>query len=281
MAYFKNFGFEDGTIGDWVEGGGLWKGGDAPRPVQYLPGGGRYDISQAEVAITSSKLDLRTDNHLNTVFDGVHSAMINSADSDYSVSVLSQQIDDFSGTSISFAYAAVLEQSHDTGQADGFSITLTDDTTGAVLFTVAYNSASAQGTFTLSSAGWYYQDWQTVTIDGSTLKGHHLTLDVLAYDCSQGGHAGYVYFDGFDLATGKVAGNVFHDYDASGMRDAKEPDLAGWTVYVDADRDGVRDAGEVSAVTDGRGHYLLAGVAAGDATIRVDAPEGTWEAWMT
>ena len=42
----------------------------------------------------------------------------------------------------------------------------------------------------------------------------------------------------------------FEDLDADGAaREAGEPGLPGWTIYVDYDNDGVKDANEPSAVT--------------------------------
>lgn len=281
MANFKNFGFEAESVGGWVKGGGTWDGGAAPAPADYLPGGSSADIGWAEVSVTSAGTDRNTDGRLSTVYDGAHAAVVNMRVANYSVSVLSQHVTDYQGAKLSFAFAGLLEKSHDTGEADGFAITVTDTTTGATVYQVAYDAGAVRGGgFTLSSAGWYYQAWQTVRIDTSALKGHDFTIDVIAYDCSLGGHAGYVYFDGFDPPAGKVAGTVFHDFDANGADDRGEPALAGWTVYADANGDGMRNAGEESALTDDRGRYLIDGVEAGEATIRVDAPTGTWEHWL-
>jgi hypothetical protein len=37
-------------------------------------------------------------------------------------------------------------------------------------------------------------------LDTSAIKGHDLTLTLLGSDCPYGGHAGYVYLDGFGAA---------------------------------------------------------------------------------
>ena len=50
--------------------------------------------------------------------------------------------------------------------------------------------------------------------------------------------------------TATKAGVKFNDLDADGAaREAGEPGLPGWTIYVDYDNDGVKDANEPSAVT--------------------------------
>ena len=52
-----------------------------------------------------------------------------------------------------------------------------------------------------------------------------------------------------------ITGLKYDDQNADGTRDAGEPGLPGWTVYVDRDNDGVADAGEPSAVTDASGNF--------------------------
>ena len=41
--------------------------------------------------------------------------------------------------------------------------------------------------------------------------------------------------------TGTIAGTKYHDLDGDGFRDAGEPGLAGWTIYIDANENGVFD----------------------------------------
>ena len=47
------------------------------------------------------------------------------------------------------------------------------------------------------------------------------------------------------------------------LRDASEPGLAGWTIYLDANRNGTLDGGETSTVTDADGNYAFTGLEAG------------------
>ena len=68
-------------------------------------------------------------------------------------------------------------------------------------------------------------------------------------------------FGNFEL--GVLSGVKFNDLNADGERDADEPGLAGWTVFVDADRDGVLDDGELSDVTDSEGAYRIEGIGPG------------------
>ena len=53
------------------------------------------------------------------------------------------------------------------------------------------------------------------------------------------------------------SGTVFDDQNGNATRDAGEPGLAGWTVFIDNDRDGVLEAGEVSVPTATDGTYSI------------------------
>jgi hypothetical protein len=117
--------------------------------------------------------------------------------------VLSQTVSNYTDPNIYFAWAAVLQGSHGLTDSDNFTLQLTDDTTGTSLYNVSYNSASAAGTSLFSynpSNGWYYTDWQVENLDVAAFMGDTFTLSLLASDCPYGGHAGYVYLDGFGAA---------------------------------------------------------------------------------
>jgi hypothetical protein len=58
----------------------------------------------------------------------------------------------------------------------------------------------------------------------------------------------------------EIQGTVFLDVNGNAGFDGGENGIAGWTVYLDLDNDGVLDAGEPSAVTAANGTYLLRGV---------------------
>ena len=66
----------------------------------------------------------------------------------------------------------------------------------------------------------------------------------------------------------RISGTVFNDANGDRVRNAAEGGLAGWRVYLDADNDGVRDAGEVSVLTDSLGNYRFDNLAAGTYVVR-------------
>lgn len=52
-----------------------------------------------------------------------------------------------------------------------------------------------------------------------------------------------------------LSGTLFADPDADGLRDAGEPALSGWTVFLDANNNGLLDPAEATAITDAAGGY--------------------------
>jgi hypothetical protein len=58
------------------------------------------------------------------------------------------------------------------------------------------------------------------------------------------------------LVPSSFSGTVFNDAAGSGTYSG-QPGLAGWTVWLDDDRDGILNNNEPSAVTDANGHYFL------------------------
>jgi hypothetical protein len=70
-----------------------------------------------------------------------------------------------------------------------------------------------------------------------------------------------------------LSGTVFNDLNSSGVRDRNEAGLAGQTVFIDYNGDGVLDAGDATAVTDRNGNYRFT-VPIGDYRVSVVPPAG-------
>lgn len=71
-----------------------------------------------------------------------------------------------------------------------------------------------------------------------------------------------------------IRGTVFLDADRDRIRDAGEAGVSGRTVYLDNNNNSVLDAGEPSALTDSTGAYSFTGLSAGDYKIRQVLPSG-------
>ncbi|OYP36019.1 hypothetical protein CGZ80_09700 [Rhodopirellula sp. MGV] len=57
------------------------------------------------------------------------------------------------------------------------------------------------------------------------------------------------------VALGSISGVVWNDSNEDGLRQTEEPGLAGWTVYIDANDNGMLDSGEVTRTTNSSGEY--------------------------
>ena len=88
---------------------------------------------------------------------------------------------------------------------------------------------------------------------------------------------------------GEIHGSKWHDLNADGIRDASEPGLAGWTIFLDDDSDGILDAGEASTLTDINGDYSFINLFPGDDTVaeltqtgwQQTFPTGDGTHWLT
>lgn len=197
-AGFVNGDFETGTFAGWTKNSGDFSNGT------YTYNGNH----NADSVITSAGTDPYTNNNLNMVYSGAHSARINDAGSNYHFNTISQTVTGWSDNSIFFAWAAVMEEpsnQHPESDAPNFSLVLHDDTANVDLYTKSFNvyNAAANGVTWLdglyTGSQWKYTNWQVVQLDTTAIAaaGHDLTLTLLAADCGWGGHGGYAYLDGF------------------------------------------------------------------------------------
>lgn len=211
-AAFVNGGFDAGDLSGWTQGGGYWGAnlGSVYVPLNNPPGDTGAALPQAPAyaggtsnnTIMSGGVDPITG--ANRVFTGSHSVRVNDSNNNWSVSTLSQTVANYTDQFIYFAWNAVLESSHDLDDSDYFSLTLYNETTGTTVLNRSYSSAGSVGGgtsgVTWSTFGnWFSSGWVTESIDLQALGmvGDDFTLSLLASDCPYGGHAGYVYLDGF------------------------------------------------------------------------------------
>src|SRR5436189_1198963 len=76
-------------------------------------------------------------------------------------------------------------------------------------------------------------------------------------------------------STSSISGVVFNDTNADGVKQASEAPLASRKFFIDADRDGVLDAGEKTAVSNSAGVYTFGSLAAGTYRVR-EVPLSGW-----
>jgi len=73
---------------------------------------------------------------------------------------------------------------------------------------------------------------------------------------------------------GSISGQVFQDANHDGMQDSGETGLAGVSVYLDLNGNGLLDSSDPVAVTDANGVYTFANVAPGTYSVREMLPAG-------
>ena len=85
-------------------------------------------------------------------------------------------------------------------------------------------------------------------------------------------------FGNFTATAGAIAGAVWNDFNGNGIREASDPGLSDWTVFLDGNDNGLLDValGERSTVTDASGNYSFTNVQAGDYTV-VEVLQAGWE----
>ena len=78
------------------------------------------------------------------------------------------------------------------------------------------------------------------------------------------------------LETGQISGTLYSDQDANGVQSSSETGLSGWRVFIDDNRNGSHDTGEVVQTTDSSGSYLFTNLPAGQYVISAEVSNG-WE----
>ena len=74
--------------------------------------------------------------------------------------------------------------------------------------------------------------------------------------------------------TASITGNVFSDANSNGIKDGADAGISGATVYIDANKNGSLDSGEVNTITDASGNYTFSTLAAGTYRVAEILPSG-------
>lgn len=215
---FINGGFEDGNTNGWVTGGGYrgYESNGSLNPADVLPGGSLYSGAATRSSIISAgTVDPNLGAALgSTVYSGNYSYRVEDTTSGGYVSAVSQHVQNYTDSSIFFAWKAVLENGgHTADQSALFKVVLHDDTTNTDLISRTYNAGAGGGgvdnRFSSSGDLFYTPQWQIeqLSID-SALSGHDFTLSLLAADCEPTAHTGYAYLDGFGAVLPPPSGSV-------------------------------------------------------------------------
>ena len=188
-----NPGFETGDTSGWTTEGGIWQGA-WPVPASDYQG---HPATLATI-VSAGGFDANTGDPL--VFDGNYALKLNDNIGGNDITALSQSVTNYTGTHLYYAFNATLEPSHGPTDSPSFLIKVVDKTTNTVVTNIAYsayNAVNAPNLFRTVGA-FVTTDWKVE--DVNTISGHDYDLLFVAVDCSHGGHAGFVYVDGFGNA---------------------------------------------------------------------------------
>ena len=132
----------------------------------------------------------------------------------------------------------------------------------------SYDTTDVNGAYDITdlAAGTYTVRVDAATIPaGAVLTGGSNPLSVTVADGEDFNTADFGY-----QGNASIGDFIWDDNNGDGNQDGGELGLANVTVFLDADGDGVLDAGEPFVVTDGSGNFDFANLVAGDYVVDVD-----------
>jgi uncharacterized protein (DUF2141 family) len=79
-----------------------------------------------------------------------------------------------------------------------------------------------------------------------------------------------------ELRGGSISGFTYNDLNGDGKKESNEPGLSPWRCFIDSNKNGTLDAGELNAVSDSNGYFIFWDLTPGTYTLSQLAPVG----WM-
>ncbi|MBI4457263.1 MAG: hypothetical protein HY644_15395 [Acidobacteria bacterium] len=152
----------------------------------------------------------------------------------------------------------------DTGEPglSGWRIFLDDNLNGTLDSGEASQLTDASGNYTFGNLG-----PGTLRVREVLQAGwKQTTSDPSDFASSSGIDRSGVNFGNFKLAS--IRGTKFEDLDGDGVRDAGEPGIGGWRIFLDDNGNGILDSGEASQLTDSGGNYNFVNLSAGTFKVR-------------
>ena len=185
------------SLTGWTQGGGIFS---SPLPAPYIMDPSNYTSGTSNnTIITAAQGNDPIVSGLSMTYQGANSVRVNDSNNNKSISTISQTVTNYGGSTINFAWSAVLQYAQHAAQdTDAFTLKVVDNFDNSTLKLVTYNAVSAANLFTSASTSRgavYYSGWQAESI--AVTQGHSFTVSLLAADCDAGGHFGYVYLSSF------------------------------------------------------------------------------------
>ena len=146
------------------------------------------------------------------------------------------------------------------GNTDTYSLVLNTQPISDVTIALATSNQITlnQTTFTFTAANWNTPQTITVTaVDDTVTEGNHTAIinhTVSSSDANYNSLTIPAVNVGIQDNDAELKGTVWNDLDGNAVNNS-EPQLSGWTVYLDSNNNGQFDTGENSAQTDANGNY--------------------------
>ncbi len=84
------------------------------------------------------------------------------------------------------------------------------------------------------------------------------------------------YTEGSSFTPISISGQTFNDLNGNGTKDAGDPGLANWTMFLDNNNNGTQDSGEPTATTDANGNYTFSNLGQGTYRVR-EVVQAGWQ----
>ena len=174
---------------------------------------------------------------------------------------------------VSIAVTGPAAQTATAGASKSFTLGSFTETaaTGPYSVDVNWGDGSADTKFSVAAPGTIPAQSHTYATSGSKTASIVIT-DAKAHTSNKATFG--VTVTGTTTNTASIAGNIFKDTNANGVKDTTETGFSAVKVYIDANKNGVFDTGEVSVTTDSSGNYKFANLAAGTFRVREVLPSG-------
>ncbi len=220
FALFTNGDFSSGTLTGWTVTTGLNPGLTLPQPFTAAS----ININPGGTDVTTLVDDTYTDPNAPQllfpfVAGTIYSAKVGNEVNNADINILEQ-----SGTltvadrdpvdglyHIRFSYAAVLNNGggHPPQEQPYYYVEVSDVTLGAILFSEFEFADITNPKFAYTVGSWLSTDQldQDIIVPAASV-GHTLKIRIIAAGCSQTGHGGYVYLDGFRTRAAGAPVNV-------------------------------------------------------------------------
>lgn len=208
QAQFQNGGFEQGDLSGWTIGGGTNPGlaGTPPFTAASIQING---ATPGPASVVGAIVDPRAPDIVLARI-GQHTAKVNDEGSGALVTTLKQtvqvtaaDVDPGDGLPhVRFAYAPVMDDpGHQPHEQPYFYVAIRRVSDNSILFERIAYSGQPDAQFLDGTGSWKYLPFQDVdAVLPADAVGESIELTVIAADCALGGHAGYVYVDGFGSA---------------------------------------------------------------------------------